>query len=109
MSWRYQPVWLTEEATDNTPYYMLCRVHLDEDGRLRRWTDPCAYPSGDTEIGSLTQDICRMLVDAYSWEPVKAEEMRTGMVFKKKVTMKQREALAKFIESADHNLGEASA
>jgi hypothetical protein len=108
MSWRYQPVRFIEKVGDNPEIiFQLCEVYLDAKGRLEKWTDPPGIcPSGEGTIDQLTGDLCRMLIDAYCWEPVNFQDMHTGMSFKRRATPKQREALARMVEGTAHNLRE---
>ena len=110
MSWRYQPVTFIETiaGVDET-VYQLCEVYLDDAGKLDKWTDPPGIcPTGEENLSSLTQDLTRMLVDAYCWAPVKFADLKPGMKFRRRATMKQREALATFVEMIGHNLSEAT-
>lgn len=96
--WRYQPVIVTE--ADNSITYLICEVHCNADGTLCSWTKQSVqglYAVGDT-LGELTADLCRMLVDAYSWVPIPFKDLRVGATFERAITMKQREALAQFAE-----------
>jgi hypothetical protein len=103
--WRYQPVVMSDGA------YLLCEVHVNADGSLRAWTDPGIYPSGygDDALGELTGDICRMLLDAYAWHPVRNTDLRAGMRFARAITMEQRNALADFTQRIAHNTEQARA
>lgn len=102
MPWRYQPVIVQENC------FVICECHFDDDGKLMSWTDGGIHPSGEDDISELTSDICMMLTDAYSYVPVKYEDLKVGMIFDKKVTMEQRRALAKFVETIAHNFDQAA-
>ena len=102
MSWRYQPVFV-EDAKENVGVFILIEVHFDEHERLKSWTGE----DGITPVGEapqeLTSDLCRMLVDAYAWQPVKFRDLKVGMKFNRALTRRQREELAKMAEALAHN------
>jgi hypothetical protein len=76
--WRYQTV-LRDDGGGRC--YTLCECHFDADNRLVAWTErPAMEPSGETPE-ELRGDLARMLADAYKWEPVNFDTMRTGMTF----------------------------
>ena len=106
MSWRYQPIWW-EDTGGRT--FGLCEMFFDQSDHLTSWNaEPFTWPQGD-DMEQLTNDIVRMLVDAYRWRPVAFAELRAGMTFEKAIDNKQAEALAKMVEGAAHNLNTASA
>ena len=108
MSWRYQVVMDSQESLgviETT--YSLCEIHVNDNEELEGWTRPSLSPSGET-LGELTMDICRMMVDAYCWEPVAVADLKPGMQFVRKATLQQREAVASMVRMAGHNLNEAT-
>lgn len=95
MPWRYQPVYTEDEMGRS---YSLCEVYFDDAGSLTKWTvNPAIEPRGE-DMESLTADLSRMLVDAYSWMPIRFEDIRAGVVFQKRVSQEDRNDLAAFIE-----------
>lgn len=78
--WRYQTVFRDDAAGR---CYTLCECHFDATDRLVAWTErPAMEPSGETP-DELRGDLARMLADAYKWEPVNFDTMRTGMTFER--------------------------
>ena len=78
--WRYQPVF-QENAGGKA--VSLCEIIVNEDGSLKTWTvDPAMAPMGET-LEELTNDLARMLADAYKWRPVKFDSLHAGMTFQK--------------------------
>ena len=106
MTWRYQPIWW-EDSGGRT--FGLCEMHFDQRDRLILWSaEPFTWPQGD-DMEHLTNDLVRMLVDAYRWQPISFAELRVGMTFEKAIDSQQAEALAQFAERMAHNFGEAAA
>lgn len=96
MPWRYQPVY-TEDA-DGERVYSLCELYFDDAGNFTKWTANDAVPPGGDDFESLTADLTRMLVDAYSWVPVRFDAIQVGFVFQKRVSQEDRNNLADYIE-----------
>ena|SRR3990167_10757470 len=97
MPWRYQPVIVTESDGDES--CGICELYFDDSGDLTRWTaNPFIYPAGET-IQGLTSDLIRMLMDAYSWVPVRFAELRPGMTFERALSQEQREGIARMVET----------
>jgi hypothetical protein len=101
--WRYQPVIYEDVRGD---YVQIHECYFDDNRKLTRWSADPVTAGGET-VDELTKDLCRMLVDAYSWEPVRHSDLRVGMTFTAKITMEQRDALAKLTTAIAHNSGEA--
>lgn len=99
MSWRYQPVF-TEQ--DGLRSYSLCEVYFDAEGNFNGWTETEAIAPGGEEIEELSGDLARMMVDALSWEPVRFSDLKSGMVFRPRISMDERRRLADFV---DHTKG----
>ena len=80
MSWRYQPVVVTEgEET----WITLAELYFDEADRLCAWQmKPINTPMGDT-VEELTDDLVHMLCAARRWVPVPFEALAVGMVFER--------------------------
>lgn len=105
MGWRYQPIWW-EDSGGRT--FGICEMTLDQHDRLTGWdAEPFSWPQGD-DMGQLTNDLVRMLVDAYRWQPVAYADLRVGMTFEKAIDTRQAEALARMVEAMSHNLGAAA-
>jgi hypothetical protein len=95
MPWRYQPVYTEDEGGRS---YSICEVYFDEAGNLTQWTvNPAIEPRGE-DWESLSEDLVRMLVDTYSWMPIRFEDIKAGVVFQKRISMDDRQDIAAFIE-----------
>lgn len=95
MSWRYQPVFIEENGER---YYSLCEVYFDAKDKLETWTEESSIAPGGADPEELTGDLARMMVDAFSYVPVRFADLKVGMVFERKVSMADRHALAEFVE-----------
>ena len=84
MTWRYQPVWIETPGEDGPERtFSLCECYFDGDGALESWTEePAMVPQGDT-VDELRGALSRMWADAWKWEPVAFETLRSGMTFAK--------------------------
>lgn len=103
--WRYQPIWWRDSGGRT---YGLCEMHLDLQDRLVSWSaEPFTWPQGD-DMEQLSNDIVRMLVDTYRWEPVAYADLRAGMTFTRRIDERQSEALARMVERTAHNFKAAS-
>ena len=91
MGWRYQPVF-TEQ--DGERSYSLCEVYFDDAGNITGWTESEKIAPGREDIEVLTADLSRMMVDAMSYEPMRFSDLKSGMTFKHKVSMEDRQGLA---------------
>lgn len=92
-SWRYQPVRFED---DGIPLVGLVRAHFDDVGSFDKWSEDICAPAGD-DLEELTRDINRMLVDSICWEPVNYVDLHAGMSFMPRVSMEDRNAVAKFV------------
>lgn len=95
MSWRYQPVY-TEENGDRV--LSICEVHFDESGTFDGWTESEALAPSGSDLEELAGDLSRMLVDAFSWEPVRFSDLKPGMAFVPRISMDARRGVADYIE-----------
>lgn len=101
MGWRYHPVFVDGKSGRG---FGLCEVHFDDEGRVKSWTaEPFMAPLGD-DIDDLSAEIMHMIIATFSWEPVNHANLRVGMVLKHRISMIQREALAKMVENMAVNL-----
>lgn len=105
-AWRYQPIWWADSGGKT---FGLCEVYIDDHDHLTNWSpEPFTWPQGD-DMEQLTNDLVRMLVDAYRWRPVAFAELRIGMTFERAIDQKQAAALAKMVERTAHNFSTAQA
>lgn len=82
MMWRYQSVY--EETDEGVKSYTICEVYLDEDGKLKTWTESKSmHPYGDS-IEELEKDLKMMIADVQKWKPIALNKLEIGMVFEKR-------------------------
>ena len=80
MNWRYQPVYKSDAAGSAVT---LCECYFNKEGKIRRWTESAAMEPLGATIEELQQDLIRMLVDSYKWEPVAFDSLHVGMTFQR--------------------------
>lgn len=79
MTWLYLPVFVT---LDESREYSFCEVYLDNEGRVKTWTESHEIaPSGET-LEELQADLQHMLDDLARWEPVELSTLARGMVLR---------------------------
>lgn len=87
MKWRYQPVYDDDGST------YLIEIHFDDNDKFHGWTEGPAYPVGN-DVRDLQADICRKLIDSYSWKPVMVKDLKPGMEFERAISTADRESIA---------------
>ena len=93
MSWRYQPVYIDDEAGR---LVTLVEAYFDEAGNFTSWTEGNSCPAGET-VEELASDLHRMIVDALSWEAAPRALLKPGYVFERRVSMEERLELVEFV------------
>ena len=94
MSWRYQPVFIEQ---DGERFYSLCEVYFDDAEKFIGWTECEAIAAGGEDMERLTNDLARMMTDAFSWEPVRFTDLKLSIIFKRRISMEYRNRLADFV------------
>ena len=80
--WRYQLVYTVNEHSELREY-SICEIYLDENGKLKMWTEsPAMRPYGNDEE-ELIGDLQLMLNDARSWDAVPFDALEKGITFKR--------------------------
>lgn len=95
MPWRYQPVFVEE---DGERIYSLCEVYFDDAGNFERWTASAAMAPSGENVEELTNDLARMMTDAFAYKPVRFSDMKPGMIFEQRISMEERRNLADYID-----------
>ncbi|MDZ4342102.1 MAG: hypothetical protein U1E51_06645 [Candidatus Binatia bacterium] len=78
----------------------MAELYFNDAGELVRWSAEIGvWPAGETWEG-LRMDLCKMLVDALAWEPVRFEDLHVGMRFVPLVSLDQRKEIADMLETS---------
>lgn len=84
-SWRYQAVFVEEDPTakdvDMNLSFSVCEIYLDEDNRLKTWTERRDIPPRGYAFEELVGDIRLMLNDVLMFKPVPFDSLYVGMTF----------------------------
>lgn len=95
MSWRYQPVYVEENGER---IYSICELHFNDEGEFTHYTDAQTAPAGES-IDSLSTDLVRMAVDAWSWQPVEYSQLQAGFKFEPRLPLDERCAIADYLDN----------